>query len=419
MELGWTLAKRRDHLEEVSKSGVIGQFRLEFQDKVQAIPVIRIPLGLPKYRLLNGRTASLQEEWLAEHPEKGEDFFRSDPELNEAQKAQHELLQKLIHGAGLLGYFKNPRNKQKECVILDSNGFVINGNRRLCAWRVLRMQDQETYAHFGHIDAALLPPCDDRAIDKLEGLLQVEPEIRDEYTWHSLANMMRVRKELHKLDDKALADFYKMSDRQIRELQEMLDYASVYLKSRGKPRHWSLVSDKEYAFRKMIDKRKSFPDAGAKKLFEECAFALIDDPTGRRLYESIPDLQKYFVNIRNKLKEQFPVPPAAEYPQSTQDDLLGPLVASTQNDIRLAEIIGGETNRGQAAVLIKEAIDSERQLKLEEDSANYVLKRLQQANSEVQSAISGIRAESKKEGVAEQVVAIESGLKELEKWAKA
>ena len=68
-------------------------------DKGLDLPVLRVPVNLPKYRLLNGRTASAQEEWLAKHPDKQEDFFRQDPESDEVQRVQHELLGKLVTGS--------------------------------------------------------------------------------------------------------------------------------------------------------------------------------------------------------------------------------------------------------------------------------------------------------------------------------
>ena len=55
----------------------------------------------------------------------------------------------------------------------------------------------------------------------------------------------------------------------------MLDYAAVYLEKRAKPRQWSAVSDKEFAFRQMVKRREQFANAGEKKLFEEVAFVLI------------------------------------------------------------------------------------------------------------------------------------------------
>ncbi len=111
-EFGWPLPKRRQHFEDV-KSGAAFQQQIDFMDTRLTLPVLRVPINLPKYRMLNGRTASAQEEWLAKHPDKPADFFRQDPESDEVQRVQHELLAKLVSGAGLLTYFKQVENKQR------------------------------------------------------------------------------------------------------------------------------------------------------------------------------------------------------------------------------------------------------------------------------------------------------------------
>ena len=265
-EFGWPLPKRKQYFEDV-KGGAAHHQQIDFMDARMTLPVLRVPVNLPKYRMLNGRTASAQEEWLAKHPGKPADFFRQDPESDEVQRVQHELLSKLVTGAGLLAYFKQVENKQKEPLILDCNGFVINGNRRLCAWRTLLKEDAKKYGQFAHIDVMVLPPGDDKAIDKLEGSLQIEPDIRDDYTWDSLANMMKIRQSLHGLDTGKLAEFYRKKESEVKELLDMLDYAAVYLENRGRPRQWSEVSDKEFAFQQMVRKRGTFRIAPARSSF--------------------------------------------------------------------------------------------------------------------------------------------------------
>ncbi len=174
-------------------------------------------------------------------------------------------------------------------------------------WRTLLKEDTKKYGQFAHIDVIVLPPGDDKAIDKLEGALQIEPDIRDDYTWDSLANMMKIRQSLHGLDTAKLAEFYRKKESDVKELLDMLDYAAVYLENRGKPRQWSEVSDKEFAFQQMVRKRGSLNTAGEKQLFEAVAFVLIDDPEGGRLYQAIPDAHKNFELIRIALAQAFPV----------------------------------------------------------------------------------------------------------------
>lgn len=414
-EFGWPLPKRKQHVEDI-KEGASHHRQIPFMDKTWTLPVLRVPINLPKYRLLNGRTASAQQEWLAKHADKPDDFFRQDPESDEVQRVQHELLLKLVTGGGLLTYFKEAKNKQTEPIVLDCNGFVINGNRRLCAWRSLLKEEPQQYGHLAHIDVIVLPPGDDKAIDKLEGELQVEPDIREDYTWDSLANMMRIRQELHGLDTTALASFYNLRQNDVKELLDMLDYAAMYLEKRGKPRQWSDVSDKEFAFRQMVKKREQFASAGQKRLFEEIAFVLIDDPEGGRLYEAIPDAQKHFDIIRNGLLQAFPV--EAVTAGADLDLLGGAQVTST--DLPLAQQIGkDDAARKKAATIIRGLIDMARLLDKERKSVDFLLTQLQKANSFIQNGITaGLRPESRRDGVEQQIVAIENGLARIRQWLK-
>lgn len=412
-EFGWPLPKRKQHFEDI-KTGAQYQHQIDFMDKRLTLPVLRVPIGLPKYRMLNGRTASAQEEWLAKHPEKPEDFFRQDPESEEVQRVQHELLFKLVGGAGLLSYFKQPQNVQKEPIILDCNGFIINGNRRTCAWRTLLKDDSTKYAHFSHVDVIVLPPGDDKAIDKLEGALQVEPDIRDDYTWDSLANMMKVRQTLHGLDTVSLADFYRRKEADVKELLDMLDYAAVYLDERGKVRQWSEVSDKEFAFRQMVKKRGSLSSAGEKQLFEQVAFSLIDDPEGGRLYEAIPDAHKHFDVIKAALLEAFPV---TQPSQGDGLDLLGGNPVSSV-DVPLAVEIGkDEASRRKAAGIVKDQLEVMKLIDKEKKSADFLLSQLQKANTLIQNATTaGLRPDARKAGVEQQIQAIEQGLNRIRTW---
>src|SRR4051794_39176760 len=57
------------------------------------LPIVRVPLNLPIYRMANGRT---QTEQLAYIAEKGvsDDFFAKGQENESAQQLQHEILRK-------------------------------------------------------------------------------------------------------------------------------------------------------------------------------------------------------------------------------------------------------------------------------------------------------------------------------------
>ena len=165
-----------------------------------------------------------------------------------------------------------------------------------CAlWRSLFLEDAKKYGHFSHVDVVVLPHSDDKEIDRLEASLQIEKDIRADYTWDAMANMMKQRQLLHQLSDENLAAFYDMKVSEIKMNSEMLRYAEEYLKSRGKENRWSSVSGSEEAFRKIVEKRQNLASVGEKELFKEVAFVLIDNPeeVGGRLYDAIPNAQKY------------------------------------------------------------------------------------------------------------------------------
>lgn len=415
-EFGWPLPKRQAHLHELSQNPASRQYDqpVDFMGQQRVFPVWRVPIGLPRYRLMNGRTSSLQQEWIATNRPKDPDFFRRDPESEEAQKVQHELLKRLIGEKDLLKHFTDSQHKQREHLMLDHLGFVVNGNRRLCAWRELVAKAPADYGHFAHIDVVVLPKSDETAIDRLEAQCQLEPNILAEYEWHAFANMLIDRMHLHGLDERALARFYNRREQEVREYIDMRNYAAEYLKARGKEGRWSEVSDTEFAFRAMVKARKQIAAPGEKRLFETGAFALLDDPQGGRLYEFIPELQKHREAVRDGLLQEFRVEP----PSDLGEDPLGvdPKELVTQ---RLADLIDEPANRRKATDIIKDVIETQESLQREKNSAQFILKQLQKANAAVQSAIAAThRPDARRDGIGATIDSIEAGLKILRDWMK-
>lgn len=411
---GYPLDARQIFFDDAKKNSK-ATFPLVFMGHTQDFPVIPVPIGLPKYRLLNGRTASSQQEYLAKNPDVKKDFFE-DPERVDVQMIQHQLLEAVTTAGGLKQKFSDPANKQVEPLILDEFGFVINGNRRLCSWRSLYMEEPKKYGHFSHINVVVLPHSDDKEIDRLEASLQIERDIRADYTWDAMANMMKQRQILHKLSDENLATFYDMKVGEIKMNFEMLRYAEEYLKSRGKDNRWSLVSESEEAFRKIVEKRQNLASVGEKELFKEVAFVLIDNPdeVGGRLYDAIPNAQKYIEQIKEKLTEEFPV----KQPEGVGDDLFGS--AKPKNlDVALAAEISKSDNGKKARVIIRDVIEDQKSLVKDAESAGYLLKLLGKANGNLEAAVANaLRPDSTKTGVEDQLQAIEKKIQTIRDWLK-
>lgn len=417
MEFGWALPKREEYVRDAEPRAVETS-RIRFLGDYMTRPLFPVPIGLPKYRLKNGRTISLQAEWLAEHPAEPTDFFRVDPESERAQEEQHSLLLKLIPGRGLEEFFGEPRNKQIEPLILDSHGFVINGNRRLCCWREYYESDRAKYEHLSHVRVIVLPPADERAIDRLEAELQVTQDIREDYTWDTLANMMSERREQHGYTDDELADLYDKKVTEVRELLEMRDYALQYMTSRGKPHHWTMVRGRgtDYAFRKILKARKLSGSALDKRIIENVSFTLLDDAEGLgRLYEAIPKLGEHLPKLKERLREELPVATEQTGASSDPTGFFGDELSGEQ-DAALARALEDERNRDIMREVARDIIEEGRIQDAEERNASYVRKKLQRANAEVQAAIHGINDTSAQSGVREQIAAIEKGLAAIRKW---
>jgi hypothetical protein len=416
MELGWSLPRREEYFRQAAQ-GATETYRERFQGDYQTFPLFSVPIGLPKYRLMNGRTVSLQSEWLADHPEEIADFFRRDPESDRAQEVQHELLTRLIKDKGLDKFFAEQSMRQKHPVILDSHGFIINGNRRVCCWRQLLEADRSNYGHYSHIRVVVLPPADDRAIDRLEAELQVTKDIREDYTWDTLANMLYERQQQHSYSETDLAEIYDMKPSEIRELLEMREYAIQYMVSRGKPSHWTMVRGKgtDYAFRKMLKARKQASSALDKRVIENVSFTLLDDREGLgRLYDAIPKLGEQLPKLKERLRSELKLSANAEM-VADPTGFFG-TDTSKSKDAALARAVELEESRDVLRAVAKDIIEEEQHLESEAKTASYVRKKLQKAHTEIQNALSGINETSSKEGVPEQIHAIESSLSGIQKW---
>src|SRR5260370_40788769 len=97
MQLGWPLPRRRELIQRLAASAVAEHFRVPFQGRLPALPIRRVPVEFPKYRLDNGRTQAAQVEYVTVH-DLSDDFFSRDLESDAAQRAQHEILKEMITG---------------------------------------------------------------------------------------------------------------------------------------------------------------------------------------------------------------------------------------------------------------------------------------------------------------------------------
>ena len=272
--------------------------------------------------------------------------------------------------------------------------------------RMLVDEDDVSYSHFKHVQVVFLPPCSERDIKELEGRLQVQPDIRADYSWTSEAMLYRdLRNE--EWDDTEIADLYKKKITEIRELITMLEDSEYYLESRKKMGMYSIVQKNEYAFRQLQKARKKCGEDESKKTaLTKLVFELLDEPesAGERLYESIPDLLKYLDDVVEALAQQIKINNSVQNQNEDDLDLLG------KKDVSKFEIIPTlveKAHGSQIREIIKDKIQQKRFEDQEKKDASYSLRQIQIAYSKLDSADSSLDANSELSGILDLLKNIE------------
>lgn len=416
IKLGWTLPHRKKFLQDIStKQSEKYKTQIKFQGKSQSFSVYSVEITLPKYRLANGRTQAAQEEYLAKHPNLGDDFFTKDMEAESVQAIQHDLLWEMVNDSDLYNYFKNLANNQDEPLILSHNGFVVNGNRRLCAMRDLFHGDNIKYNKYSHIDVVVLPFCTEKDIDELEAYLQIQPDIKADYTWIAKACMLRARQDRHKYTEEQLAALYDIPEKEVRTILSQLSLVDEYLKSREKGKEYDLVEKDNFAFKELLRNKLQIREVQTKDLYTQIVFLTIDegDKIEGRLYQRIPDMRQNIEEIKVKLAKELNIDINTPKPGSNFG-LFG-INVETQLD-SLIEAVSLPENKEIVIDVCTDVI--ERQLENQKTSkkSNAVMKLVSDANANLKSAINSITTETNKQGIDEQLTAIENSIKTIRDW---
>jgi hypothetical protein len=215
--------------------------------------VARVPLDqeLLLYRVDNGRLLAGLQERLAHQPQRLRELAERESEPD-TQELLHELLvEKARDPEGPILQELERLAVQTEPLLVDAEGVVVNGNRRLAAMRWLLAVDRQRYGRFERPMAAVLPPEVERAdLEFIEAALQMAPETKLAYGWIDRRLKLREQSQQLGLADEWIQEAYRMEDpgQLQRELAE-LDLAEAYLAEvSGTPRRYSSIADAEPLF---------------------------------------------------------------------------------------------------------------------------------------------------------------------------
>ncbi|OLP64756.1 hypothetical protein BACPU_23460 [Bacillus pumilus] len=417
--LGWPLPKRIEYINQ--KLGEIPRpekkHTIKFKDQMTQFDIHSAPIGMLKYRLANGRTIAAQEEYLSEHPELNNNFFDDNHSENtEVQKAQHEILTKMFKSPNgdLKAFFK--KNKQEFPLIITREGFVVNGNRRLCTMRELLKEDINRYTHFNYIDVIILPHCLEEDIDRLEAQLQIIRDVKADYGWISEAKMLLKRHTKYGYSYDQLASLYEMSVKDVQYKLNLLTYVDAYLESIGKPREYNEIEKDEFAFKQIKKFREKLKVEEQRVIFQTLAFSVISSPkeeSDGRLYNYIPKISNAIEPIISRLISEIDI---EESPQTELDDLLD----TDGDDILLGNLAVTldnvtEIEKKKIISIVKDVIDTQEELDDEEEMSNYSFNRIKKANTLLKEAYLSFNEQSNTNGIEEQINSIEETIISLRK----
>lgn len=404
--------------EGIEKAGNGEKFQVEYRGKYRALPVIEVPIELPVYRIENIRTKSLQKQWLAQHSDEPKDLFTSDPASIAAQQAQHQVLRLLVDKANLMKEFKDDKHQQLEPLIVSKSGVMVNGNRRLCAWRELYYTNNQKYAHFQTIRVAVLPDSDEQGIYDLEVALQIRPDMKAEYSWHAIAADYQ-----EKFD--AGVDLSKLAKKQNKKLEEIntyiecYNYAAEYLESIGHSNEWQRVDKQEYAFKQIVVGRKTIQNPGDKELFREVSNSMLRSPAvGERLYKQIPRVVNCLPTIAKKLEDAFEI--TIENENQEELDLLmdGDSEKQIEASAQIANAIRLADDPNKVVQIVNNVLEANQEIENEKKKKSFVFDQVMKAATCLTNAVKNLDDAMSKEGVGKQIENIEGACTLLKDWIK-
>lgn len=424
MRLGYSLPEIEQYFTEIFNNVArekVGSYHVPIDEKMELRDVFHVPLDLPRYRLDNTRTLHLQKKYIATH-DLDENYFEEDVWLDKLQEVQHEILKSLIDRKGLKEYFEE--NIQTDPLILTHDGFVISGNRRLCAYRELYYSNEGAarYKKFERVRVVILPKCTDEQIEYIEDFLEQQPDLKDEFTWISRAIGFRKRIEKHNYTTQIIAkksngNFKKA---EIDSLLQQLNIAESYLEFIGRESDYELVENDKFAFDQIEKCRKNLRSNGSKKdLFQKLSFIALknQDKITDRMYRNIPFIMETLNEIEDEIRQEYEEDIQVIEKEIKSDNPLNDLTLLPDDTLSTLALLDEKANDENVFTILHEKVSEAKSLKEEKNRKQAVLNKIKKAYALLVDANNIRSSESNKSGIANQLINIEKVIKELKEWS--
>jgi len=257
----------------------------------------------------------------------------------------------------------------------------------------------------------------------LEAHLQVELDIKQDYSWISLAFTLRQKLDSKLYTDDQLCNIYSLSKKALQSMITQLTLAEEYLASRNKEGLYLELEKTEEAFDQLQKNRLKLSESPAKQqFFSEVAFRIIDSPTGDRAYASIPDAREVLDDIRNALEteiltKEVPVQ-LKEIEKTKKTDLFGPENPDKNENVFLAtfKALRAAEDTDKIQTIIQNAIEAKKERDRATRRGNSALEAIRRANTAMADAVNLLSAQTTKDGISAQLDAIEQSIEKVRAW---
>ena len=326
------------------------------------LPKVRLPIGLPVYRMANGRTSIEQIEYIKVARFSDPDFFAKGEEREDAQAAQHEILAKLAReGSESVAVIMKVLRESPQTfpIWITSRGVVINGNRRLAAMRELYAEDSNKYGRFATVESAVLPNLTPEQIEELEIRLQVAPETKLPYGW--IHDCLLIEKRLRsRKDEQYVANLLKRKPAEVRAAIAALSEVNIYLKDwKNAAGDYSLVEEDGKQFFYDLPRHLKNKAGVLLEATRRIGWILYDagDDLGTRLYAYNKIIGEKAADVLRRLASRDDVvvddeDADAETTQNTNDDLdvdLGEDTSAPDTDTKVLQALDDKGRREEVA----------------------------------------------------------------------
>lgn len=320
-----------------------------FRSSEQRLPVIRVPVDLPIYRLVNARTQDEQLSLMAAGAYPAGFFDPGRQEDEEVQGIQHKILfdfSQMGKGENIVPIYDELAQKrvQTDPILITAQGVVVNGNRRLAAMRELSSGD-DAIEDFGHINCMVLPAsANEDDLLEIEFKLQMARETKLPYTW---TNEARICKHLrdNNVSIKRIAEMRDEEPKQVENLILMYELAERYLREWiDQPGNFHALEKTRQAFRQMVTRRNAKRPREQKEVADAFGFFIIENR------EELEDRAYQFINsIEGDPPEFF-----KEFASNVGFDLAAPVAASDVDEEPLfIDLTGDEPLTGTNPMPLK------------------------------------------------------------------